>query len=145
MAKDFSRARRIEQQILKELALLLQFERKDPRLAWVTPIDVRLSPDLSVATVYVSILGKTAEDSEPAMKVLNEASGYFRTEMGKRMKLRIVPQLRFFFDRVEEEGRKIDALLRVAAETSVPLDDDAVDGSVDDTVDEVSRPASSAL
>lgn len=145
MAKEFSRARRIEQQILKELALLLQFERKDPRLAWVTPIDVRLSPDLSVATVYVSILGKTAEDSEPAMKVLNEASGYFRTEMGKRMKLRIVPQLRFFFDRVEEEGRKIDALLRVAAETSVPLDDDAVDGSVDDTVDEVSRPASSAL
>lgn len=141
MAKEFSRARRIEQQILKELALLLQFERKDPRLAWVTPIDVRLSPDLSVATVYVSILGKTAEDSEPAMKVLNEASGYFRTEMGKRMKLRIVPQLRFFFDRVEEEGRKIDALLRVAAETSVPLDDDAVDG----TVDEVSRPASSAL
>lgn len=125
MAKEFSRARRIEQQILKELANLLQFERKDPRLQWVTPIDVRLSPDLSIATIYVSILGKTAEEGEPAMKVLNEAAGYFRSELGKRMKLRTVPQLRFFFDRVEEEGRKIDALLRVAAETSVPLDDDA--------------------
>jgi ribosome-binding factor A len=133
MAKEFSRARRIEQQILKELANLLQFERKDPRLAWVTPIDIRLSPDLSVGTVYVSILGKSADDAEPTMKVLNEAAGYFRTELGRRMKLRTVPQLRFFFDRVEEEGRKIDALLRVAAETSVPLEDEPINSSTNAT------------
>jgi ribosome-binding factor A len=120
MAKEFSRARRIEQQILKELAQLLQFERKDPRLAWVTPVDVRLSPDVSIATIYVSILGKQADEAEPTMKVLNDAAGYFRTELGRRMKLRTVPQLRFFYDRVEEEGRKIDALLKIAAETAIP-------------------------
>ena len=118
MAKEFSRARRIEPQILKELAQLLQFERKDPRLAWVTPVDVRLSPDFSIASIYVGVMGKDAAEAEPVMKVLNEASGYFRTELGRRMKLRITPMLRFFFDSVEEEGRKMDALLRRAAELS---------------------------
>jgi len=126
MAKEFSRARRIEQQILKELAMLLQFERKDPRLAWVTPVDVRLSSDLSVATIYVSILGKSAAEAEAPMKVLNEASGYFRTELGRRMKLRFTPHLRFFFDTVEEEGRKVDGLLRRAAVLSqdIPADEE---------------------
>jgi ribosome-binding factor A len=126
MAKEFSRARRVEQQILKELAMLLQFERKDPRLAWVTPVDVRLSSDLSVATIYVSILGKSAAEAEVPMKVLNEAAGYFRTELGRRMKLRFTPHLRFFFDTVEEEGRVVDDLLRRAAVLSqeIPADDE---------------------
>lgn len=127
MAKEFSRARRIEQQVLKELALLLQFERKDPRLAWVTPIDVRLSSDFSVATIYVSILGKTAAEAEVPMKVLNEAAGFFRTELGRRMKLRFTPHLRFFFDTVEEEGRKVDGLLRRAAALSEDIPDDTQD------------------
>jgi ribosome-binding factor A len=83
-------------------------------------VDVRLSPDVSIATIYVSILGKQADEAEPTMKVLNDAAGYFRTELGRRMKLRTVPQLRFFYDRVEEEGRKIDALLKIAAETAIP-------------------------
>lgn len=115
MAKEFSRARRIEQQILRELAQLLRFECKDQRLAWVTPVDVRLSSDLSVASIYVGILGKNADEAAEIMKVLNQAAGYFRTEIGKRMMLRITPQLRFFFDSVEEEAQKVDALLRKAA------------------------------
>ncbi len=67
MAKEFSRARRIEQQILRELAQLLRFECKDQRLAWVTPVDVRLSSDLSVASIYVGILGKNADEAAEIM------------------------------------------------------------------------------
>ncbi len=124
MAKEFSRARRIEQQILRELAQLLRFECKDQRLAWVTPVDVRLSSDLSVASIYVGILGKNADEAAEIMKVLNQAAGYFRTEIGKRMMLRITPQLRFFFDSVEEEAQKVDALLRKAAVISSEMPED---------------------
>jgi ribosome-binding factor A len=121
MAREFSRARRIEQQLLKEIALLLQFERKDPRLAWITPVDVRLSPDLSIASVYVGVMGKSATEVAPIMKVLNDAAGYFRTQLGKKMKLRSIPQLRFYFDMVEQEAQKVDALLRRAADLSAEI------------------------
>lgn len=123
MAREFSRARRIEQQILKEIANLLQFERKDPRLAWVTPVDVRMSADLSVASIYVGVMGKNAEEADPILLVLNQAAGYFRTQLGKRMKLRTVPMLRFYFDSVEHEAQKIDALLRRTAEMAIPDED----------------------
>lgn len=112
MAREFSRARRVEQQIQRELAQLLQFERKDPRLAWVTVVDVRLTPDLSLATIYVSVLGKAGSDAAEVVPVLNQAAGYFRTELGRRMKLRTTPQLRFFYDEVEDEARRVDDLLR---------------------------------
>ena len=56
---------------------------------------------------------------------MNQAAGYFRTEIGKRMMLRITPQLRFFFDSVEEEAQKVDALLRKAAVISSEMPADA--------------------
>lgn len=124
MAKEFSRARRIEQQILKEIANLLRFERKDPRLAWVTPVDVRLSPDYSIASIYVGVMGKSGDEAKDIMRVLADASGYFRSELGKRMKLRMTPQLRFFYDSVEDEAQKVDALLRKASALSAEIVDD---------------------
>jgi ribosome-binding factor A len=121
MAKEFSRARRIEQQILKEIANLLRFDRKDPRLAWVTPVDVRLSPDYSIASIYVGIMGKSGDEAQAVVRVLADAAGYFRSELGKRMKLRITPQLRFFYDSVEDEAQKVDALLRKASALSAEV------------------------
>ena len=85
MAKEFSRARRIEQQILRELAQLFRFEAKDQRLTWVTPVDVRLSPDFSIASVYVGVLGKSESEAVDIMKVLNSAAGFFRTELDGTM------------------------------------------------------------
>lgn len=126
MAKEFSRARRIEQQILRELAQLLRLEAKDQRLTWVTPVDVRLSPDLSIASVYVSVLGKSESEAADIMKVLNQAAGFFRSELGKRMMLRLTPQLRFYFDSVEAEAQKVDALLKRAADISKEIGDDEV-------------------
>jgi ribosome-binding factor A len=125
MAKEFSRARRIEQQILKEIANLLRFERKDPRLAWVTPVEVRLSPDYSIASIYVGVMGKSGDEAQQIMRVLGDAAGYFRSELGKRMKLRMTPQLRFFYDSVEDEAQKVDALLRKASALSAEVVDDA--------------------
>lgn len=114
MAKEFSRARRIEQQVLRELAHLLRFSSKDPRMQWVTPVEVRVTPDLAVASVYVGVLGKTEAESADIMAALNQAAGFFRSELGKRMLIRTTPELRFYFDSVEEEAQKIDALLKRA-------------------------------
>lgn len=124
MAKEYSRARRIEQQILRELAQLLRFETKDQRLTWVTPVDVRLSPDLSVASIYVGVMGKSEVEAKDIMVVLNQAAGFFRTELGNRMMLRITPQLRFYYDSVEAEAQKVDVLLKKAAELSKTVSDD---------------------
>lgn len=130
MAKEFSRARRIEQQILRELAQLLRFASKDPRLHWVTPVDVRLSADLSLARIFVGVLGQTADTAEETLHALNQAAGFFRTELGKRMRLRTTPQLRFYFDMVEEEAQKVDVLLKKAA----ALSQDVVDEQTVDSV-----------
>ena len=124
MAKEFSRARRIVQQILRELAQLFRFEAKDQRLTWVTPVDVRLSPDFSIASVYVGVLGKSESEAVDIMKVLNSAAGFFRTELGKRMMLRFTPQPRFYFGSVGAEGQKVDALLKRAADISKDVSDD---------------------
>jgi ribosome-binding factor A len=58
------------------------------------------------------------------MKVLNQAAGFFRSELGKRMMLRLTPQLRFYFDSVEAEAQKVDALLKRAADISKEVGDD---------------------
>ena len=70
-------------------------------------------------------MGKSGEEAKDIMRVLTDAAGYFRSELGKRMKLRITPQLRFFYDSVEDEAQKVDALLRKASALSAEVVDDA--------------------
>ncbi|ART81106.1 30S ribosome-binding factor RbfA [Oceanisphaera avium] len=111
MAREFSRSRRVGQELQKEIALILQREIKDERLRLVTVSGVELSKDLSSAKVFVTFLDNEPENVAQGMKVLKDASGFIRSLVGKAMRLRITPELRFAYDHSLVEGMRISSLV----------------------------------
>lgn len=113
MAKDTSRPRRVAEQIQRELADLLRLEVKDPRVGMVTVTDVEVSNDYAHAKVYFSLLGDESRVQE-ALKGLQSAAGFLRSEVAKRIKLRVMPQLHFVHDTSIERGMRLDQLIEAA-------------------------------
>ena len=111
MSKEYSRSLRIGEQVQRELALLIRQEVKDPRLGMVTVSDVRMSPDLSHAKVYVTVLGGEQSDSGETLKALNRAASFLRHELGRRLVLRVMPQLHFVYDESQEKGARLVSLI----------------------------------
>ncbi len=105
------RSNRIAEQMKKELGDIITRKIKDPRVGFVTVTDVDVTGDLQQATVYISSLGNDRERKE-TLKALVKASGFIRTEIGNRIRLRRTPEITFEFDSSIEYGNKIDALLR---------------------------------
>ena len=113
MAKEFSRGQRVAQEMQKEIAIILQREIKDPRLGMmVTVSGVEVSRDLAYAKVFVTFLNDQDEEAvKNGLKALKEASGYIRILLGKAMRLRIVPELTFFYDNSLIEGMRMSNLV----------------------------------
>jgi len=105
MPREFSRGRRIADLIQRELAILIQREMKDPRLGMVTINDARVSRDLAFADVYFTMLG--GNNTIAAEEVLNNASGFLRSQLSKMMSTRTTPKLRFHYDATIENGARI--------------------------------------
>ncbi len=99
--------------MLRTLSELLRFETKDPRLSGVSLTAVDLSRDLSVARVYFSTLEPDA-DPQPVLEGLNSASGFLRGQLGRAIKVRHVPELRFLHDDSAAVGERIDHLIDAA-------------------------------
>lgn len=141
MPREFSRIDRIGDQMQRELAQLIQREVKDPRVGMVTVNAVKVSRDLGYADIYVSLLStEELTEESPEVKesiaVLNKASGFLRGQVGRAMKLRVVPQLRFHFDTLQGYSRKMDSLIREAVG-----DKPVVDRNEDDDQDDPERNA----
>ena len=119
MPREFSRSLRVADQIQRELAVLIRDAVKDPRMGMVSISGVEVSRDMAHAKVYVSVLGdeQSAADS---LEALNHAAGFLRRELGRSMRLRTVPQLRFIHDRSLEEGARMSALIDEALGTRKP-------------------------
>ncbi|MFD2670057.1 30S ribosome-binding factor RbfA [Marinicrinis sediminis] len=109
MAKN--RVGRVGEQIKKELSMLIQTELKDPRVGFITVTGVEVTNDLSLARVYLSVLGKD-EQIAATLKALDHAKGFLRSEIGKRVRLRHTPVIEFRFDSSIEYGSRIEALLQ---------------------------------
>ncbi|MBV1775031.1 30S ribosome-binding factor RbfA [Burkholderiaceae bacterium DAT-1] len=114
MAKDFKRSDRVGPQIQRELADLIRMELKDPRIGFVTLTDVEVSRDFSHAKVFFTLMH--GEDEE-TWKTLNRASGFFRNELGRRIKIFKIPELRFEYDHSVERGMGLDKLIDQAVAT----------------------------
>ncbi|MDV2080560.1 30S ribosome-binding factor RbfA [Marinobacter xestospongiae] len=121
MPREFSRIDRIGDQMQRELAQLIQREIKDPRVGMVTVNAVKVSRDLGYADIYISLLttdelNADSPEVKASLAVLNKAAGFLRGQVGRAMKLRVVPQLRFHFDSLLGQSRKMDALIRKAVD-----------------------------
>ncbi|MDH1212401.1 30S ribosome-binding factor RbfA [Pseudomonas chengduensis] len=115
MAKDYSRTQRIGDQMQRELAQLIRREVKDPRLGLVTITAVDVSRDIGHAKVFITVMGQDdAEAIKESLKVLNDAAGFLRMQLGKAMKLRSVPQLHFHYDESVQRGAHLSALIERA-------------------------------
>ena len=102
MPREFSRSRRVGQQLMKEIAVIIQRDLKDPRLGM---------PTVSSARVYLTFLNFTDQQIKGALKILTAAKGYIRSEVGRNMKLRVIPDLNFLYDPSLIEGMRIGHLV----------------------------------
>lgn len=113
MPKEFSRTRRIADQIQRDLSQLIRDEIKDPRLGMFTVQSVEVSRDLSHAKVYISVMGDEQVRID-TLAVLTRAAGYLRKLLGKEMRLRIIPQLHFIHDDSLDRGLHMSSLIAKA-------------------------------
>jgi ribosome-binding factor A len=110
MPREFSRGDRVAAQLQRELANLLRFELKDPRIGWVTVHAVEISRDLAVAKVFLGFL-EEGDATRASLAALKHSTPFLRRELGRRMKMRVVPELRFVRDESLEHGLRISQLL----------------------------------
>lgn len=111
---DPARARKLAKRIGTIVASAIQTEIKDPRLAYVTVTDTRVTADLHDATVYYTVMGDSV-DSEPDMEsaaaALEKAKGALRTRVGAGTGVRFTPTLTFMADTVPDAARHMEELL----------------------------------
>jgi ribosome-binding factor A len=109
------RIERVNSLIRQEISELLQRQVKDPRLGtFVAVTDVSTSPDLRHAKIFVNRIG-SEEEKQETLSVLAAASGFFRNELAKRLRLRHIPELSFQWDDSIERG---DYLVQLIDEVS---------------------------
>jgi ribosome-binding factor A len=121
---DPPRARKLSKRISQIVAHALEHEVKDPRLAFVTITDTRVTGDLQEATVYYTVLGETV-DAEPdlqgAAAALNSATGVLRSLVGAGTGVRRTPSLTFVADVVPDEARRMEELLARTRESDAEV------------------------
>ena len=100
---------RINHMIMEEVSKILMLEVKDERFKFVTVTDCDTSNDLSYCKVYVTVLEQ--EKKEETLKALNNASGFIRGELAKRIEIRHIPELKFIYDESVSYGEKIDKII----------------------------------
>ncbi|MCM8595844.1 30S ribosome-binding factor RbfA [Accumulibacter sp.] len=115
--RGFSRSDRIAEQIRRELAELIRSELRDPRVGMVSLTEVQISPDYAHARVYFSTLAGS-EGLAEVQAGLDKASGFLRSELGKRITIHMTPQLHFVFDESLERGAQLSKLIGEAAAIS---------------------------
>jgi ribosome-binding factor A len=120
-----NRGFRVADQIQRDLGELIR-ELKDPRVGMITVNTVEVTPDYAHAKVYFSLLIGDSAESEIA---LNEAAGFLRNGLFKRLSIHTVPTLHFHFDRTTERAAELNAMILEAnanrAKDEEPKADDA--------------------
>jgi ribosome-binding factor A len=135
-----SRPERVGEEIRQELGVLLAREVHDPGIGFVTLTRVKMSPDLQLVRVYYTLIGDDRAKRE-TQKALERATPFLRRQIGARVRLRRVPELRFEFDQSVEYQDRVERILMDLAEERklrgpLPSDDDpAVPAPAEDTTD----------
>jgi len=130
--KTYERNPRLEGEIRAVMSDLLLFDVNDPRLSDVTVSGIKLSADRARARVYFSVLGDEERERQ-AGDGFAAAAPFLRRQLGKRMRLRVVPKLEFFRDTSYEYGDRMERLFdRLADEGLLPGDESSPSDSEND-------------
>jgi ribosome-binding factor A len=123
------RTKRIDELLQQEIGAIISREIADPRIGFVTITDVETTPDLSHAKVWVSVIGSTAE-REATLTALGHAMPFVRHELGKRLRIRRIPELHLRLDDALERGSRVLHLLSELEAGTDPADVSAVEDSL---------------
>ena len=99
---------RLNNLFVEEISKIIHQEIKDKDVGFVTITEARITNDLSFAKIYVTAL---SDDKEKVLKSLNKASGFIRTMLCDRVKIRKMPEIHFVYDESIEYGKKIDDII----------------------------------
>lgn len=106
------RSLRVGDEILKEISeMLIKGDVRDPRIEAAVLTGIKLTDDLGFARVYFTVMGGETE-KEKVVEGLQSASSYIKRELSRKLRLRKIPELKFEFDEVLQEGYRVDELLR---------------------------------
>jgi len=109
------RQQRLNKQFREEISDIILREMNDPRLRMVTISEVRIDADLAQAIVFISVSPQTPQEDRrhrlDSLSVLIRAAGFIRSQLGKRLHLRRIPELHFKLDDSQERGDRILNLL----------------------------------
>ena len=125
------RPERLGEAIREEVARMVVFDLKDPRLGLVTVTRVEVSSDLSHAHVYVGVLGDGAARRQ-SLEALARASGFVRRELARRLGIRQVPEIDFRYDKGLDAADRVARLLEAERETNAAGAGAATDTEDDD-------------
>lgn len=124
--KGFDRRDRICEQIRRELAELIRTELKDPRVGMVSITGVEISADYAHAKVFFSSMSGR-EHLDSVLAGFNQASGFLRRELGRRITIHNTPQLHFVYDESLERGADLSKLIQQAVSTSGASDSESTE------------------
>ena len=114
-----NRSFKVADQIQRDLTELIARELKDPRVGMVTIQAVEVTPDYAHAKVFFSLLVGDPKETEAA---LNQAAGFLRNGLFKRLHIHTVPTLHFLFDRTTERAADMNALIARAVSSRAKED-----------------------
>jgi ribosome-binding factor A len=113
MHKVTNRPQRVAELLRRELAMLIPATVRDPLVGPVTLTHAEVKPDLASAKIYFTLMGDATKAKETE-RALNRAAGFLRHELRDRVVLRIIPSLRFYYDKSVERGSRLTNLINRA-------------------------------
>ena len=102
---------RLGGQVQEEVSEIISRKLKDPRIGFVTVTRAKVTADLGYADVYVSVMG-SQEDIERTFACLGSAASFIRAELGRRLRIKRIPEIRFRYDDSTARGARIDSILK---------------------------------
>lgn len=106
----YKRSQRVSDLLRKEIADIIIYRLKDPRIGFITVTGVDVTDDIKIARVYVSIFQD--EERKTTLEILNSAKSFIRSELSKRLRMKFIPSIEFRLDTSIEYGSKIEKLLK---------------------------------
>lgn len=112
-----ARGLRVADQIQRDLAEIIAFELKDPRVGMVTITEVQITPDYAHAKVFFTMLNDSKEAIKNTVNGLSQASGFIRGQLGRRLTIHTLPELHFVHDTSTARGMELSKLIDEANST----------------------------
>ncbi len=110
----YKRSQRVGDLLREEIADIIIYRLKDPRIGFITVTGVDVTDDIKIARVYVSVFHD--EERKTTLEILNAAKSFIRSELSKRLRMKFIPSIEFKLDTSIEYGNRIEKLLKESQE-----------------------------